>query len=980
MGVCRNGAILILLVTLICSVTVTHAQVRVQGTVTGGEGSEPIPGVTVNVRGSGVGTTTDIEGAYVLEVPDVGVVLVFRFVGYRTQEIILGADRTTLDVVMRLNVLGLDEVVVVGSRRQARLVKDSPVPVDVFGPRDLESVGSTDVDEVLRSNIPSYTPQQGGDEASIMRPATLRGLPTDNVIVLINGKRRHRSGSIALSASSLNEGAQGPDLNMIPTIAIKQFEILRDAATAQYGADAVAGVFNIQLRDYTQGVRVRMQGGEYTEGGGRYGYVATNIGLPLTRKGFVSLSMEYRDALPTIRSAQRDDALVLRARGYPVAHPAQIWGSPEVSHSVLGFVNAGVDLGHGAHLYTFGGWGRRTQEGGFFFRSPGTSTARTSVFRFGSERAVVDLQPENDLVCSDPMILPGLDADNAAIQAFVQTYRGECFLFNETFPGGFTPRFGGDVYDVSMTPGLRSARTDGLIWDVSISGARSLLDFFIYRTINASYGPESPTSFDPRDYVQEEIEASISMSYPLKLSALSSPLNVAWGGVWRNETFESRAGDTASWKAGPYAEQGFSVGANGYQGLNPAFAGRWLRPNFGIYVDVEADLTRQWLVNLALRYENFYENFGGTLTGKLAVLFRATDRIFLRATTSTGFRAPTPGQANLNVFRTTGFSKAHGLIEIGILPSTHPIARALGGEPLKKETARSLSLGFVMELSGSGSMTLTADYFDISLSDRIALTGNIPITDEVIRIIDARDVLGGVTNIRQVRFYSNDFSTRTRGLDVLLTWEREISRDNAASGSVAWNFTATDLTSFSQPQQITSFLDEQLSTPLTLSLLTRRRQVEFERVNPRNRLVITGRQVWKDWTMMLRVSYFDSWQACRFGNAACVLDDGSSGLDRFKGVWHVDAETGYRLREDYHLALGTYNLFNANRSAPAEETARQGNLYPRSVPFNSNGTPMICTVNGRPVLGACAPFISFVLLCSTLFLDLIFYVDSYRYL
>ena len=930
-------AIAVLLIVAGWAAPSAKGQVAVRGTVTNSETNQPLPGVNVSVRGTTLGTTTALNGTYLLDVPDGDVILVFRFVGFQMQEHAAPANQAALDVALIPAVLGLEEVVIVGSRRQARLVKDSAVPVDVLGPRDLQSLASTDLDDVLRTQIPSYNVQTAlGDEAIVVRPATLRGLPTDNVVVLINGKRRHRSGSIALSGSALNEGAQGPDLNMIPSIALRQVELLRDAATAQYGADAVAGVFNMQLREESHGIRLRMQGGQHLEGDGRYGHVAANTGFQLPRSGFVNLSMEYRDVQPTVRSAQRDDAQILAERGYPVADPAQRWGKPEVSHSVVGFVNAGLDIAAGVRAYAFGGGGRRAQEGGFFFRAPGTATARSSVFRFGSERAVIDLVPENDLVCSELKSLPDLNASNGEVQDFVADQAGECFLFNELFPGGFTPRFGADAYDISGTIGVRGERPDGLNWDFSVGGARSLLNYFIYNTVNASFGPDTPTSFKPRSYFQQEMDISLGLSYPLETGRLASPIHVAWGATWRTEIFESRPGDDRSWEAGPYADQGFSVGSNGYQGLNPAFAGRWTRPNFAVYLDAEADVTRQWLADFALRYENFYDDFGSTLTGKLATLFRATNRISLRATASTGFRAPTPGQSNLNVFRTTGFSKEHGLVEVGLLPSTHPIALALGGEALTPELARSLSMGLVVDI-GNGA-TLTADYFNIALHDRLALTGNIQITDEIVQIIDAADILGGVTNIREVRFYSNDFSTHTRGLDVLLAWQREISRKRAASGSIAWNWTVTDLTEFTVPRQITEFLGETLQAPLELSLLTKQRQIELERLNPRNRLVATHRQVLTDWSLMVRLSWFDSWEACRFRSATCRSADGADMLDYYEGVWLTDAEIGYSLRESWHIAVGAYNLFDVNRAAHPEEVGRQGNLYARSTPFDYSGT------------------------------------------
>ena len=930
-----------------CVAPYSQGQITLRGSVTDLRTGTPLPGVTVQIEGTTRGTVTALDGHYTLERLDTGTILVFRFLGYQEERRQVPAESGVLNVALDRVVFGLDEVVIVGSRRRERVVSDAAVPVDVLSPRDLEAQASTDMDDVLRTQIPSYHVLRHGigDEATIVRPAALRGLPTDNVIVLVNGHRRHRSGSIALSGSSLNEGAQGPDLNMIPAIALSQVELLRDAATAQYGADAVAGVLSLRLREANSGLNLRMQSGQYMQGDGRYAHIAANKGLPLPSNGFINLSLEYRTAGPTIRSAQRDDARTLASRGYPVNNPAQIWGNPDVNYGLVGFANAGWDVTPHIRAYTFGGGGRRQQDGGFFFRAPGTATARTSVFRFGGQRAVVDLADGDDIDCQNLAALPSLDASFDQVETFINDYKGKCYLFNELFPGGFTPRFGADVYDASLTAGLRSKPSNGLQWDLSVSAGRSLVDYFIYNTVNASYGPDTPTSFDPRAYLQQEAQVSAAFSWPLQLERLASPVNLAWGLTWRTEIFESRAGDVESWKAGPYAAQGFSVGSNGYQGLNPTFAGRWSRPNVAVYFDAEADITQSWLLNAAVRYENFYSEFGGTLNGKLATRLRAAERIILRGTVSTGFRAPTPGQANLNVFRTTGFSATRGLIEVGLLPSVHPIAQALGGKTLTPERARSLSIGAVAELGTQ--TTLTLDFFNVAISDRLALTGSIPLTDEIVRIVDAADLLGGVTNIREVRFYANDFSTRSRGFDAILDWQLEAGQNAEFAATLAWNWTAIALTRFTPPGQISSFLGQSLQQPVALSLLTRQRQIEIERLAPRNRLIATTRAAWKSWQAMVRVSWFDEWSACRFRSATCRLDDGGDGLDVYRNIWLTDMELGYKIGLDWQVSLGMFNVFDANRSAHPQETGRTGNLYSRSTPFDYNGTAAYLRITAR---------------------------------
>ncbi len=957
----KSLSTILFLIFTVLFVPITSAQIMISGTVLDNETELPLPGVQIAVQGTTSGTTTDIDGMYSLSVPTIGSVLVFSFVGYISEEVVVSEGMSQLNVQLNLNILELEDVVVIGSRRLPRLVKDSAVPVDVFGPRDLASQTSSDIDEILRTQIPSYNVQRHGidDEATLVRPITLRGLSPDNVVVLVNGKRRHRSASLALLGSSLNTGSQGADINMIPSIALQQVEVLRDGAAAQYGADAVAGVFNMRLRNNPSGLHVRLQGGQYGGGTdailrgieqsngrlsqhtaastGRNYLVAANLGLPLTQDGFLNVSLEYRDANPTIRSGLRRDEGSLIQRGYPVNDPAQIWGSPDVSNSIISFVNAGLDVGNNTHVYAFGGYGYRKSEGGFYFRAPGTSSARSAVYRNGDVRAVADLDPNDDVVCSE--VVPSLDADFAAVNTFISQYKDQCFLFNELFPGGFTPRFGADIYDLSATAGIRGGADDGFRWDFSFAYGNSNIKYFIYNTVNASMGPDTPTSFKPRAYEQQELTVAASGSVPVDVNAFETPLNIAFGLEWHTEEFTTVGGDPDSWRVGPYGKQGFSVGSNGYQGLNPKFADTWTRPNFSAYTDFETDITASWTVGLAARYENYYNDFGSTLTGKLATLYRVSDGFRLRGTVSTGFRAPTPGQANLWALQTALSGDGDQLVETGQLPPTHPISMALGGQELTEETARSFSIGSIIDIGQD--LTLTVDYFDIALNDRISLTGNIAITPEIQKIMNEENVLGGAENLQEVKFFSNDFDTRTRGIDLLLAYDYESSSGNSTRASLAWNWTATSLENFSPPRNISDFLGRTLSEPFTLSLLTPRRQLETEDLNPKHRVVLMGRHTVGSLSGMLRLNYYDRWFACRNNSNSCVTSDRVSLLDEYDSAVIVDAEVGYRFFDNYRVSLGVDNLLDTVPDAHPDETGSQGNVRPESTPWDYNGRAFV---------------------------------------
>jgi len=640
--------------------------------------------------------------------------------------------------------------------------------------------------------------------------------------------------------------------------------------------------------------------------------------------------------------------MVLAPRGYPTdtIHPeacgscqgqaAQIWGSPDVHESYVGFLNMGVDLAENLHAYAYGGYGTRPAEGGFYFRSPATQSARGGVFRFGSGenavRAVADLDLNDDVDCAGHPELPSLASDRAAVDAFINMTRGDCFLFNEPFPGGFTPRFGADITDFSVFAGLRGGSSGGFNWDASFGLGHSQADYFIYNTVNASLGPNSPTSFKPRSYVQDEWTASLQMGYPIDVGIFSSPLNVAFGVEYRSEAFETKPGDSRSYEPGPFTEQGFSVGSNGYQGLNPAFADRWYRPNYAAFVDLETDVNDAWVLGLAVRHENYIKDFGSVFTGKLATLYRITDRISFRGTASTGFRAPTPGQNNLWALQTALSSDGDKLVESGQLPSTHPVAAALGGKPLTEETSTSISLGTVVELSND--LTLTFDYFNIHIADRLSLTGNIAISPEIARIMNERDLLEGVRNLSEVKYFSNDFDTRTQGVDLLLAFDRQHSNRRATTGTLAWNWTKHRLLDFSQPQQIQTFLRQSLSAPFEVTVLTPRRQIEIETLNPSHRLVASVRHLIGNFWGALRVNYWGSWEACILNSNSCEAEV----LHGFPNAVLFDAEVGVILFDDYRFAIGADNLFNHYVNAVEAETLGQGNARPTTTPYDYNGT------------------------------------------
>ena len=824
----------------------------------------------------------------------------------------------------------IEEMIVIGTRRAEQALEDAPVPVDVIQGDELMSQASTDLDDLLRTTTLSYNVQRHAidDEGTLVRGATLRGLAPDAALLLVNEKRRHRSAAITFLGSSLNAGSQGPDMSVIPAIAVKRIEVLRDGAAAQYGSDAIAGVINVQLKDAAEGGMLEVRYGEYYEGDGELTQVAGNIGLPLGNSGFLNLSTEYKNLDPTIRSVQRAEAALLEQRGYPVADPAQIWGNPVIDDSFNSFYNLATELGAWAELYSFGNYAERRSEGGFFFRAPGTGNARNGVFRSGDVRLVADLVPDDDLDCQ--AAVPDLEAPNAEVQTFIESTRDRCFMFNERFPGGFTPRFGADITDMSTVAGLRGETLSGLSWDLSVGAAESDVEFFMRNTINASLGPETPTEFKPRTYTQTDVNVNFDLSYPLDIAAFHSPLNIAVGAEWRQEHFEVGAGDEASYIIGPYADgrisNAFSVGSNGFQGLAPRNAGDWKRPNYAAYVDLEADMTETLLLGVAARYEDFYKDFGDTLNGKVSARWHMTDNLVLRGTFSTGFRAPSPGQANISLLSTT-FSGTGNLVEVGTVPPHNPVAQAFGGEPMHEEKSVGFSLGFTYQFLND--LQLRFDFFNIEIDDRIARTGNIGITAEVAALLE-QSGLAAASGVQNISFNTNDFDTTTRGIDLGLDYELDWQAGTTAL-HFGWNWTDTSLDDFSPAQEVTEILGQLLENPLTVSLLTKRRRVELEELNPPHRLLATLTHQSGNWQVLLRGSYYTDWKACRFAGAGCA------NFDSYDGDFLLDAEASYRFRDRYSVALGAQNLFDTSPGAVQDESLGQGNAEPESSPYDYNG-------------------------------------------
>ena len=795
----------------------------------------------------------------------------------------------------------VEELIVTGVRGEARSVTDSTVPVDVLSGAEFANQGDTDLSNLLRNVVPSYNvnTQPISDAATIVRPANMRGLAPDHTLVLINGKRRHRASVIYWLGNGVSDGAQGPDISVIPSSALKQVEVLRDGASAQYGSDAIAGVMNFILNDANEGMNLEARYGGFYAGDGAQYALSGNIGLPLTDNGFLNLAFEYGESDPTDRSVQRNDAAALVAAGNTaVLNPAQVWGSPHLEDDIKTFVNAGIDLTESVTLYGHGNYASKTATGGFYYRNPNT---RAAVFSpggdlNGTELLVGDLNPTNAVTC--PTVSITNDVPDPAALALISAggaLDSECFVFNEIFPGGFTPSFGGDVTDYSALAGLRGS-AGKLNWDVSAGYGYNRVDFFISNTVNASYGPATPTTFDPGSYIQEEIGLNADVSYEI-----SESVTLSGGAEWREETFEIEEGQIESWDFGPLAPQGFSAASNGFPGFSPEIAGSWSRANYAVYADLGWTVVEPWQVDLAVRWED-YDDFGTTTNGKVATQYRFNDAFAVRGSWSTGFRAPTPGQSNAaNV--TTQFDPDLGeLVNEGTIPSTNPVALLRGGEPLDAEESENFSVGAILEL---GAFTFTADYYVIDVEDRIALSQTFELTQAEIDALVASGVTSAA-NLQGFRFFTNDFDTQTKGIDIVGTYNTSLF-GGESSLSLVFNNNQTEVTRFN---------------PDTLNASRIR---NLEEGLPETRWGLTGTQTLGAWRFLARVSWYDGW----YDNEDGVAYDG--------GNFIVDAEVAYTVKEALTFVVGAQNLFDEYPDENPGGAAGAGNKYSAYTPLGFNG-------------------------------------------
>ncbi len=780
----------------------------------------------------------------------------------------------------------MEEIIATGTRSaKPRSAADSPVPIDVIGGEDFNQVaGTADLTDNLQANVPSYnaTPATG-DGSAFVRPTSLRGTAPDQVLVLVNGKRRHRSALLHFFAPAAGNGAHGVDVGMVPGIALSRVEVLRDGAASQYGSDAISGVINFVLKDDSEGGQVQVRYGEHFDGESNI-QVAANGGFDLGGKGFVNVSFEHIDNEALSRGIQRPDAQALIDSGisevgqdapFGDAPLAQTWGRPETAGTRF-FVNSGFDISGTSQLYARFGLADTEGRYRFFYRHPQTNAVFSSQLPFGAGCPVCDPDP-----ASDPS---DLIPDTLSLRE--QGFTG--------LPGGFTPFLDGDQDDVSLVIGIDGEFDSGMLYDFSYGYGKNELDYTLNNTANQSLGPGDLTTLPQRDFdvgalAQTEVMVNADFSLPI-----SDMVNLAFGAEAREEKYTITPGEPNSY---------FGAGSSGFKGYTPINSGEFERDNIAFYADIEHDISDAFLLQYAARYENF-SDFGSTLNGKLAARYRVSDTFAFRGAVSTGFHAPTPAQINVSSTITT-FDGVTGLqVEEGLVPSTDPRVAAVGGTALTEEKSFNVSAGFTAEIFDTASITL--DIYNIDVDDRIYRTGDIAVA--------------GTTNT--ISFYTNALDVRHQGLDIVADAAFDWGDNANTTATLAYGYNEIEVRGQSQINGV---------NPVSDGIIE-----DIENNYPEHRWVLTANTFFgENMNLLLRAKYFgEHWdERGRIG----ATSDPSAKID---SIIYFDAEFGYQINESFRVAVGGVNIFDEyidEIGPPNANRLSVGLQYPRRTASNYEG-------------------------------------------
>lgn len=790
----------------------------------------------------------------------------------------------------------MDAITVIGSRAKPRTDVERPVAIDVVSATELRSTGQIDLGQQVQFTSPSFNSTKFGvnGATNFADPASLRGMSPDQVLLLVNGKRRHQFSALNLNVAP-GLGTVVSDLNAIPSGAVQRIEVLRDGAAAQYGSDAIAGVINLTLNDSSEDVNASITTGLNKEGDGFTVKTMLNQGLKLGNSGgFINYTLEYFGTEGTNRSDPYDGVLYpATPAGYtgPTANFPYTTANPRADRGVYpqgsfvvgnygsnrnrtyqAFVNSELPLSDVVTAYAFGGYSRKDIRAFGFFRAPAT---------FANSNLTI-------------------------------------------YPDGYVPILPGRSIDRSVNFGLRG-ELDGWNLDLSYGMGHNHLDQWARDTVNASLGAASPTEFyiGRTEFNQNVAEFTSSKDFGSVWGM--EALNVAFGLQWRRDNFQVLRGDNASWAVGPLTTSGKTPGANGRPGYAPQDENNLSRSNIGGFIDVEADITDRLLLTAALRYEN-YSDFGGNLSGKLAGRYKISDNVGLRASYNRGFRAPSLAQIGNRVNTST---VQNGLIlQTQQISSDNPRLAQLGIEDPRAEISDSFAAGITGDFSR---VTITVDAFQINIKDRIAITDGI-------LTANYPAVAALFPGVREIRFFTNQVDTRTRGIDVVATYRVPVSDDAELSLTLAGTHAATEVVS--QRATPAALVAGASATNQAAPLVGLTAIELIEVAQPRTKVLASANLEVGDVTFGTRASYFGSVKAFSTGLSATDPNVECNAANRcvqtFGGKTLFDLTLTYRVTESFSLTAGANNVFD---TYPDKWNARRDGFVGEAASYSNGQTP-----------------------------------------
>ncbi|WP_426060550.1 TonB-dependent receptor domain-containing protein [Hymenobacter sp. B1770] len=903
------SGILLAPLTIAATPAVLAAEVPISGRVLDGDG-QPMAGATVLEQGTNNGTGTDGNGRFSLRVQP-GATLIISAIGFKTQQIAVGT-REYIEVRLVMSATDLTDVVVVGSRGLPRTDVERPSPVDVLNARELQATGQVDLGQQVQFNSPSFNSAKTGVNgvANYADPATLRGLSPDQVLVLVDGKRRHQFSALNLNVT-VGAGTVVTDLNAVPALAIDRIEVLRDGAAAQYGSDAIAGVINLGLNKSTGIATVRTQYGITKEGDGAQYLAGANYGLKLgkTNPGYLNMTLQYQrqeqtnrsdnyvggiytpfPALPAQPSATQiaNENRIRTERGniYPqVGQPFSVgvYGSNQ-ANIYQGFYNFGLPIGGtGWSIYSFGGVSRKDILAYGFFRNA---------------------QPNN-------------------------------VNFSPRHPNGYLPELPGRSDDYSAVVGLSRKLVGGWNLDFSTGYGYNYLDLFANKTANPSMGADSPTDFyvGRSAFGQSTSEVNVSRNYAGLFGTKS--FNVALGSQFRVDRFELERGSPESYFVGPFAlaapatptspaRTAKAPGSSGRPGIAPDDETNTTRSNVGVYVDVESDLNERLLLTTALRYEN-YSDFGSNISGKFASRFKITEGISLRGSINRGFRAPSLQQTFNSV--TTSTVQSGEIVQTKQLRNNDPRLVPLGVAAPKAETSWNYSVGVAAKLTEN--VLFTLDAYQIDIADRIInserLIKGSAANNTGIRALQTP----AFANISEIRFFTNAIDTRTRGIDLVTTYKTDFSERSRLSASLALTFNATNIVATrNTPAEL------QAGTPNRILLIDTVSIGLIERAQPRQKVLLSATYTLGKFSITPRASYFGSVTAFEKPVATAARPNPPHISQKFAGKTLYDLALVYNPARVVSVTLGANNITNVYPDKV--DAARFASYSNGEIPYSRN--------------------------------------------